>query len=246
MEDTNAMLLTEQYLLFGVFDGHGGYRASAYAKKFLLQYIDDYFRTKITQPNLENDTTNVLRSSMVDAFLQLDKEFLHMAEMSRMDDGSTAIVVAITDTHVIIANAGDCRAVMCRRESSLDLSVDHKACNIQERHRITQAQGSVTNIAGVWRVGGVLAVSRAIGDKDLKKWVIAEPEVLSIERCSDDSFIIIASDGLWDVFSSEEATAFASTRLKERQTFDNVAKDLVDLAYLKGSMDNITVIIIEM
>jgi len=246
MEDTNAMLLAENYLLFGVYDGHGGSRASAYAKKFLLQYIDNHFKTKLSQQPFENDTSSVLRSSMVDAFLQLDKEFLIMAETDQMDDGSTALVVAITNSHVIVANAGDCRAVMCRRECAMDLSVDHKANNVQERKRITELNGTVTNIGGVWRVGGVLAVSRAIGDKDLKRWVIAEPEVTSIEKGPEDSFLVIASDGLWDVFTSEEVSSFVSMHLKERQSFENIAKYLVDSAYLKGSMDNITVVIVEL
>jgi serine/threonine protein phosphatase PrpC len=59
--------------------------------------------------------------------------------------------------------------------------------------------------AGTARVNGVLAVSRAIGDKDLKPWVSAEPEIHTRQLTDGDQFIILASDGLWDVFSSQDA-----------------------------------------
>lgn len=56
----------------------------------------------------------------------------------------------------------------------------------------------------VWRVQGSLAVSRGIGDRHLKQWIIAEPEtkVLKIEH--DCEFVILASDGLWDKVTSKQ------------------------------------------
>lgn len=51
---------------------------------------------------------------------------------------------------------------------------------------------------GVWRVHGSLAVSRAIGDSHLKKWVISEPETNKVRLTAECQFFILASDGLWD------------------------------------------------
>ncbi|CAL9181888.1 unnamed protein product [Musa hybrid cultivar] len=70
--------------------------------------------------------------------------------------------------------------------------------------RIEDAGGFVM-WAGTWRVGGVLAVSRAFGDRHLKQFVVADPEIH--EEAVDGSleFLILASDGLWDVVTNEEA-----------------------------------------
>jgi len=57
--------------------------------------------------------------------------------------------------------------------------------------------------AGTWRVGGVLAVSRAFGDKLLKQYVVADPEIKEEVVDSSLEFLILASDGLWDVVTNE-------------------------------------------
>ena len=49
------------------------------------------------------------------------------------------------------------------------------------------------------RVMGRLAVSRAFGDKSLKPFVTAQPEVSTTQLFKEDDFIILACDGLWDV-----------------------------------------------
>lgn len=54
---------------------------------------------------------------------------------------------------------------------------------------------------GVWRVQDSLAVSRAIGDENMKKWVISEPETCKLKLTSECEFLIMASDGLWDKVS---------------------------------------------
>ena len=65
---------------------------------------------------------------------------------------------------------------------------------------------------GVWRVAGVLACSRAFGDYPLKqrRFVTVEPEfeVCSTTEEGRPHFIVMASDGLWDVFSNEDAVQF--------------------------------------
>lgn len=71
---------------------------------------------------------------------------------------------------------------------------------------------------GVWRVAGILATSRALGDYPLKdkKLVIADPDILTFDLIDHDPmFLILASDGLWDTFSNEEAVAFIRERINE-------------------------------
>ena len=50
----------------------------------------------------------------------------------------------------------------------------------------------------MWRIQGSLAVSRGIGDRHLKQWVIAEPETKVVRIEPEHEFLILASDGLWD------------------------------------------------
>lgn len=93
-------------------------------------------------------------------------------------------------------------------------------------------------------MAGILATSRAMGDYPLKdkKFVIADPDILTFNI--DDHkpmFLVLASDGLWDTFSNEEAVKFIKERLDES---DYGAKSLTLQAYYRGSVDNITVLVI--
>lgn len=82
------------------------------------------------------------------------------------------------------------------------LTEDHKPNQERERKRI-EAEGGVVIWAGTWRVGGVLAVSRAFGDRPLKRYVIACPDVRHDNLDVGEESIILASDGLWDVVSNK-------------------------------------------
>jgi serine/threonine protein phosphatase PrpC len=82
------------------------------------------------------------------------------------------------------------------------MSVDHKPNSREERSRIEDA-GGVVVWAGTWRVGGVLAVSRAFGDRPLKRYVIPTPDIRDESLTQDDDCLILASDGLWDVVSNQ-------------------------------------------
>lgn len=87
----------------------------------------------------------------------------------------------------------------------------------RERRRINKAGGLVT-FNGVWRVAGILATSRALGDYPLKdkKLVIADPDILTFDLGDHNPmFIVLASDGLWDTFTNEEAVAFIKERINE-------------------------------
>lgn len=94
--------------------------------------------------------------------------------------------------------------------------------------------------SGTWRVGGVLAVSRAFGDRLLKKYVVAEPEIQEEPITSDVEFLVIASDGLWDVVSNQDAV----TMVQNIPDPAEAAKTLTEEAYKKGSADNITCVVI--
>ena len=114
---------------------------------------------------------------------------------------------------------------------------------LKERKRIKKAGGFIS-FNGVWRVAGVLATSRALGDYPLKEknLVIAEPDILTFDLNDvEPKFMILATDGLWDAFSNEEAVSFIKERLDEPHFG---AKSIVLQAYYRGSLDNITVMVV--
>lgn len=158
--------------------------------------------------------------------------------------GTTALIAVLEGSKLIVANVGDSRGVMCdSRGNAIPISFDHKPQQMRERKRIKEAGGFVT-FNGVWRVAGILATSRALGDYPLKdkKLVIADPDILTFNLTDHKPlFVILASDGLWDTFSNEEAVAFIKERLQEP---DYGAKSITLQAYYRGSLDNITVVII--
>ena len=114
----------------------------------------------------------------------------------------------------------------------------------EEAERIRKAGGFI-GFNGVWRVAGILATSRALGDYPLKekKFITADPDILTFDLNEvQPQFIILASDGLWDCFSNEEAIEYIKERLDEPHFG---AKSIILQAYYKGSLDNITVMVVK-
>lgn len=105
--------------------------------------------------------------------------------------------------------------------------------------------GGFISFNGSWRVQGILAMSRSLGDYPLKKLnvVIPEPDVLTFDLDKlQPEFMILASDGLWDAFSNEEAVRFIRERLDEPHFG---AKSIVLQAFYRGCPDNITVMVVK-
>lgn len=181
---------------------------------------------------------------ITDEVLAADRSLIETAKKTMNVAGTTALIAILEGSKLIVANVGDSRGVMCDNKGNvIPLSFDHKPQQMRERKRIKEAGGSVI-FNGVWRVAGILATSRALGDYPLKdkKLVIADPDILTFDL--DDhkpQFVILASDGLWDTFSNEEAIAFIKERLNEP---DYGAKSLTLQSYYRGSLDNITVVVI--
>uniref|UniRef100_A0A8D8RUH1 Protein phosphatase 1L n=1 Tax=Cacopsylla melanoneura TaxID=428564 RepID=A0A8D8RUH1_9HEMI len=183
---------------------------------------------------------------VTDQVLLVDQQIVETAKKTYDVAGSTALIAVLEGTRLIVANVGDSRGVMCdSKGNAIPLSFDHKPQQMRERKRIKEAGGFIA-FNGVWRVAGILATSRALGDYPLKdkRLVIADPDILTFDLADHKpQFLILASDGLWDIFSNEEAVNFIKQRLGE-ELFG--AKSLTLQAYYKGSLDNITVVVINL
>ncbi|KAH9576446.1 hypothetical protein CY35_01G161700 [Sphagnum magellanicum] len=214
--------------LFGVFDGHGGSRAAEYVKKHLFDNL-------LKHPKFIDDT----KLAIAEAYKQTDQDYLKTEISQSRDAGSTASTAVLVGDRLLVANVGDSRAVICRGGKAVALSTDHKPNRTDERQRIEDA-GGVVMWAGTWRVGGVLAVSRAFGDRLLKQYVVADPEIQEDTIKEGVDFLVLASDGLWDVVSNQDAVSMVATI----PDAEEAANKLTGEAFRRGSADNITCVIV--
>jgi hypothetical protein len=125
------------------------------------------------------------------------------------------------------------------------LTEDHKPNLERERMRVMEGGGWI-NHDGVHRVLGELAVTRALGNAQLKEHVISIPDVSSRRIMMGDEAVLLASDGLWDALSPAQAAEFILPRLLQGQPASDVGRSLVDLAYDLGSSDNIACVIVSL
>lgn len=174
---------------FGVFDGHGGQEAS----QFCCDHFHHYFRYNSSQNKKDIPT------SFQKTFQQMDDDIVR----SGYTDGSTACVCLLQQhSKIYCANAGDSRAIVIRRDGSVAcLSRDHKPGVPDESQRITDLGGRIVYF-GRWRVEGILAVSRSLGDASLKPFITAFPEVCEYNIEDDDLLLVVATDGIWDVMNN--------------------------------------------
>ncbi|XP_057811057.1 probable protein phosphatase 2C 14 [Salvia miltiorrhiza] len=179
---------------FGVYDGHGGSKAAAFVKENLHLKIFEM---------LESISENKEKEAACKAgYLKTDEEFLKQG----LDSGACCVTALIDGREMVVSNLGDCRAVLCMGGGSAEaLTTDHRPTREEERRRIEDKGGYVEIHRGTWRVHGTLAVSRSIGDAHLKDWVMAEPDTKVVCLDPDMKYLVLASDGLWEEVSNEEA-----------------------------------------
>jgi len=234
LEDTVATKAAEGIMLFGVFDGHGGAKASDYCKSHLLELI-----AQRLDPRVEN-TTQAISA----AFWQVDEQFSEMARHYGWNDGSTALVVCLRDGWLHIAHCGDTRLVLVRDGSPpyAALTQDHRPDNAREYERIVQLGGTVVHRPGdaARVVPGHLAVSRSIGDTRAKPIVTADPEVQSMLVDATWRALVLATDGLWDVVTP----ALCAEVCLRSPSAHHAADQLVDLAISMKSTDNVSVMVV--
>jgi len=229
--------LFQKFAFFGVYDGHSGTESSHKLQHsmHLEMCKDDQF-------------FNDIGKAMVDSCKRIDKNICAKLRAEEDVSGSTAIFVVMDgrSKEYFIANVGDSRAVLSRGGMAVDLSVDHTLKRKDELERVIAAGCKVKDN----RVNGVLAVTRSFGDTQHKEeeeegsGVLAIPEITREKIEKMDEFLILATDGLWDVMSSQQAINFVRLSLNKYHSVKRVSKDLAKEAIKLGSMDNISLIVI--
>ncbi|GKV08386.1 hypothetical protein SLEP1_g20019 [Rubroshorea leprosula] len=220
---------------FGIFDGHGGSKAAEFASKNLDKNILD----EVVRRDEEE-----IGDAVKCGYLTTDTEFLK----EDTSGGTCCVTALIRNGNLVVSNAGDCRAVMSRGGIAEALTSDHRPSRKDERDRIETSGGYVDLRHGVWRIQGSLAVSRGIGDRHLKSWVIAEPDTKIFQIKPNHEFLILASDGLWEKVSNQEAINVARELCIAVDKPEPLlaCKKLADLSASRGSTDDISVMLIQL
>ncbi|XP_034928813.1 probable protein phosphatase 2C 38 isoform X2 [Populus alba] len=219
----------------GVYDGHGGPEAARFVNERLFENIK-----KFTSENngMSADVINKAFLATEDEFLSLVKnQWLHKPQIASV--GACCLVGVVCSGVLYIANAGDSRAVLGRLERAIkeikavQLSYEHNASIESVREELHSLHPDDPHIVvlknKVWRVKGLIQISRSIGDAYLKRAeynrepllakfrlpepfnkpiLKAEPTILVQKLYPEDQFLIFASDGLWEHLSNQEAVDF--------------------------------------
>ncbi|XVF18159.1 hypothetical protein REPUB_Repub10bG0188300 [Reevesia pubescens] len=217
---------------YGVFDGHGGLDAASFTRKNILKFI-------VEDSNFATGTKKAVKSAFVKADHALaDAKFLDRSS------GTTALTALILGRTMLIANAGDSRAVLGKRGRAIELSKDPNCTS--ERLRIEKLGGVIYD----GYLNGQLSVARALGDwhikgsKGSKSPLSCEPELEEIFLTEEDEFLIMGCDGLWDVMSSQCAVTMVRKELMQHNDPERCSKALVKEALQRNACDNLTVVVV--
>ncbi|CAH9143151.1 unnamed protein product [Cuscuta epithymum] len=216
----------------GVYDGHGGPETSRFINDHLFQNLK---RVTAEQNSMSVEAICKAFQSTEDGFQSVvAKHWPTNPQMAAV--GSCCLVGIVCEGILYIANLGDSRAVLGRSVKStgevlaIQLSTEHNASIESIRQELHSMHPDDPHIVvlkhNVWRVKGVIQVSRSIGDFYLKKaefnkeplfskfrlrepikkpLLSSEPSVSMHELEPHDQFLIFASDGLWEHLSNQDA-----------------------------------------
>ena len=222
--------------IFGVLDGHGeeGHYASQFVSRYIFHRIKNHPAIKKQDEpkqiyhKLKENSYKIIANIFLDADVQIQKEKF---DVNR--SGTTCVIVIQLEEHIICANTGDSRAIMIYDQNNDDnlvnskvfpLSYDCKPDLPNELKRIKACGGMVekaydpevgeTGPYRVWAEGEDypgLAMSRSIGDMDAKKCgVIPNPQIVEYIIDPYTKYMIVASDGIWEFISNEQAMKFCN------------------------------------
>ncbi len=229
----------------GVFDGHGkvGENVSQTVAKYLCKEV-----------LLEYEKTGRFEQSIETVCYDLDDAIRNAPELlndnGMVTGGSTTCCLWILGGNIYVCNIGDSRCCLSYGElhNAVQVSMDQKPLSPKEKARIEKAGGYVKRK----RVNGGLGVARAFGDykyKDvasLKPWeqkVTVMPDVYTVLLDERINFLLLGSDGVWDVKSCQDAVDGMVEKMGQGLRVDKAAAEVV-LSCISPGHDNTTMCVV--
>lgn len=195
--------LMPDLLYFAVYDGHGGPECAEFCSSHMEEHILYWIGRG------EKDLQAVLQN----AFQEVNNAFarhviFNCGTKEASASGTTAAVCLLRNSvELVVGHVGDSRALLCRNGEIRKLTNDHTAELKSEKERIIKSGGMVkVDSLGRYLVNGRLAMTRSLGDLDLKPYgVIALPDTRSLEvKHGKDAFLILTTDGINFVMNDQE------------------------------------------
>eukprot|EP00522_Entomoneis_paludosa_P014530 CAMPEP_0172439420 /NCGR_PEP_ID=MMETSP1065-20121228/419_1 /TAXON_ID=265537 /ORGANISM="Amphiprora paludosa, Strain CCMP125" /LENGTH=668 /DNA_ID=CAMNT_0013188101 /DNA_START=588 /DNA_END=2594 /DNA_ORIENTATION=- len=247
-------------------------RSAMFAEREALRNAVEQSRMQQRQDQTEDAASELMRKILKSCYLRADKEFI--TPKNAPQSGSTAATVILFGRRLFAANVGDSRVVLCRSGGQcVELTSDHKPSRPDEAARVRAAGGfilhkrvmgelAITRAFGdksfkmgikamledeAEELAGGAGANGAGDGKDLNAPLVsAEPEIASMVLSHNDEFLLLACDGLFDVFRSQDAIALARQELiAHRGEPAEVARILSDQAIrVRRSRDNVSILII--
>ncbi|OVA11738.1 Protein phosphatase 2C (PP2C)-like domain [Macleaya cordata] len=221
-------------------------------------YVEDEGRI-LDGELVSNSIFDEWRKACIGAYKVMDKELKLQENLDCSCSGTTAVTIIKQGQDLIIANLGDSRAVLGTTSDdgelmAVQLTTDLKPGIPEEAERIRKSNGRIfalkdeAHIERVWLPNEDypgLAMARAFGDFELKDYgIIAIPQISYRRLNNKDKFLVLASDGVWDVLSNNQVVTIVASAKRE----DLAAKAVVDAAvaswkrkYPFSKMDDCTV-----
>jgi len=225
---------------FGVYDGHGNY--GKVASQNVAKHIEEYIR-KNKSKIAKFTTRDTVLKNFETLFENIQDIFAKEKDTTYEKSGSCAISCLIVDKHLYVINVGDSRAVIGSKSSeskfAIQMSMDHKPNEVDEYKRIINSGGEIqnskTNSIGpprIFKSGEYtpgLAVSRSFGDFIAHEvGVIEKPQVSYKILDVQDEFIVLGSDGLYDVMSSLEVVGFIFEKMGDGVDKETIVREIVN------------------
>ncbi|KAF4663159.1 hypothetical protein FOL46_004894 [Perkinsus olseni] len=172
-----------------VFDGHGGWQVAEYLRGHLPSLLANRFPRKSGHID-----ARMIESACKEAFRVADQELeQHAREAQKLGfsqpvkAGACGLALLITQTSIVVANAGDCKAVLYRdQRPALALNMQHNASDVREQRRLELEHPNEDNVVRCkkeWHEPVVVAVPKS-GWLAVKSWLGYPVELERLEHAT--------------------------------------------------------------